>query len=92
MFGPDESKGEEQQVAILGRMLEWTEDGITYEADPRHVEMLVRDLKVDGMKTVVTPGVKEEPKASEQEEKFDDLLEDPSEIKAYRAGAARLSI
>ena len=32
---------------MLNRIVRWTDQGIEYEADPRQVEKLMRDLKID---------------------------------------------
>ena len=37
--GNDEIK----EVTILGRLLRWTEDGLEYEADPKHVRDLMEE-------------------------------------------------
>ena len=35
-----------------------TENGVLYEADPRHAEMLIKAFHLEDAKSVVTPGVK----------------------------------
>ena len=47
-----------KEVRVLNRSLRWTAEGIEYEADPRHAEMLARALSLETCKPVVTPGVK----------------------------------
>ena len=42
ILGPDAD--EEKQVKILNRILTWAKDGILYEADQRHAEMVVSEL------------------------------------------------
>ena len=39
-LGPD--KHDDKSMTILNRCLEWKEDGIHYEADPRHAEILIK--------------------------------------------------
>eukprot|EP00973_Karenia_brevis_P016953 2324818-Karenia_brevis.AAC.1 len=34
VLGPEEE--DDKEVTILGRLLKWTEEGIEYEADPKH--------------------------------------------------------
>ena len=46
-------------------MLRWTEQGIKYEADPRHAEIIIKDLNLDKAKSVTTPGTKEEGRTRE---------------------------
>ena len=40
--GGDE--GDLKEIRVLNRILKWTSQGITYEADPRLVEQLVQDF------------------------------------------------
>jgi hypothetical protein len=60
ILGPDSSKGEQREVRILNRVLRWEEKGICWEADPRHAELVVRQLGLETASTVTTPGSKEE--------------------------------
>ena len=55
-LGPD--KGDDKPITILNRCVEWGRDGILYEPDPRHVEIVVRELGLKDSKSVVSPGVK----------------------------------
>jgi len=48
-----------KEIRILNRIVRWEADGIYYEADPRHAEILARDVGAEGP-GVRTPGVKEE--------------------------------
>eukprot|EP00969_Alexandrium_andersonii_P012065 526177-Alexandrium_andersonii.AAC.1 len=34
-----------REVKLLNRIIRWTPDGLLYEADPRHAEQLLRDLR-----------------------------------------------
>ncbi len=52
--GPKDNK----EVRVLNRMVRWTPGGLEYEADPRQGEKLLRDVKLDGSRSVGTPGVK----------------------------------
>jgi hypothetical protein len=46
-------------IRILNRILEWTKDGIIYEADQRHAEIIKNQMSMkDESKGVSTPGVK----------------------------------
>ena len=49
---------DDKQASILNWVMRWTEHGLEYEADPRQVEKLVRDLHLEAAKGVGTPGVK----------------------------------
>ena len=49
---------------ILNRTVQWTDSGIVFESDPRHAEIVVKQLGLDGnggrgSKSVATPGIKE---------------------------------
>ena len=59
--------------------------GLSYEADPRHVEILLKQLKMTDAKAVTTPGTKEEGHTSEDHET---PLTDEEAIN-YRALVAR---
>jgi hypothetical protein len=75
--------GDLQELRVLNRVLRWTRDGIYYEADPRHQEILVAQL-AGSIKSLSTPGAKER---KEEEEAEEELTE--QEVSAYRSGAAR---
>ena len=47
-----------KEMRVLNRIVRITEDGLRYEADPRHVELLAKSLNLQDCKSVVTPGVK----------------------------------
>ena len=69
---------------MLHRIVRWTPRGIEYEADPRQVEKLLREIELEGANGAVTPGVKLLGHLVEDEA---DLLE--SELTRFRALAAR---
>ena len=45
-----------KELRVLNRIIQWTKQGIQYEADPRHMGILARDLEVT--QTFITPGIK----------------------------------
>ena len=47
-----------KEMRILNRVITITEKGIQYEADPRHAELMIRNLNLSESKGVKTPGVK----------------------------------
>ena len=47
-----------KQATLLNRVITWTDEGVELEADPRQAERLVKQLGVEGAKTLSTPGVK----------------------------------
>ena len=52
-LGPE---AENREIRILNRVVRWGDKGLSYEADPRHVELLLAGLLGDA-KPVTTPGV-----------------------------------
>ena len=42
--GPE--AGEEKSIVILNRVLEWRNEGIAIEADPRHVELILHEMGI----------------------------------------------
>ena len=91
--------GDLQEIRILNRIVTWTREGLRYESDPRHGEILMQALLGSG-RPVSTPGVKGEGKRKgvrfeEEEEEPDSgggVLDVPlteEEAKLFRSGAAR---
>ena len=56
-LGPEAS--DDKEVRILNRIVRVVPSGLCYEADPRHVEILVKSLGVENAKSVASPGVKD---------------------------------
>lgn len=56
ILGPD--RGDSKEVVVLNRVLAWRDGVFKYEADPRHVEIMLRDMGLEECKLVATPGVK----------------------------------
>ena len=54
-LGP--GKRDHKQLKILNRLVHWSDEGISYEADPRQGERVVVDLGLEGAKSVGVPGV-----------------------------------
>ena len=78
--GPEDSK----EAKMLNRIVRWTSEGLEYEADPRQIEQVIRDLGLKGCKAVGTPGVRQ---TFEQIQADKDL--DMPKQKPYRGLAAR---
>ena len=83
ILGPDAA--DDKEVSILNRIVRWDEHGIDYEADPRHVEKLLRDMGMAECKPLSSPGVK---LSSEEMAKESALLEGDA-VTQYRSGVAR---
>ena len=56
-LGPDPTDSKE--IRVLNKILRYTEQGLELEADPRHAEMIVRDLNLQSAKPSRVPGVKQ---------------------------------
>lgn len=75
----------EQEIRALNRIVTWEKEGIGYEADPRHVEVIVEELGLDGCIVVGTPGTSTEGRTNEDAH---NPLDSAMETK-YRALVAR---
>ena len=83
-IGPDIT--DDKSTRILNRIVTWTPNGITYEADQRHGEIIIQQLGLEaGAKAVGTPGIKQELGTTQED------LEELSikESTMYRAMTAR---
>ena len=47
-----------KEMRVLNRIVRISDDGLLYEADPRHAEMLIKAFHLEEAKAVVTPGIK----------------------------------
>ena len=57
-LGPDAR--DHKEIRILNRIIEWAEEGIWYEADQRHADIIVRDIGIlERSKSLSTPGEKQ---------------------------------
>ena len=72
-----------QSIRRLGRIVDWTADGITWEADPRHAELIRKLFGVTG-RSVTTPGVRYKLDDTEWEVPIDEEAAD-----RYRANTMR---
>ena len=53
-----DNKDEVPEIRILNRIIRWTSDGIEYEADQRHAEIIVKEMGLASASSVNSPGVK----------------------------------
>ena len=75
---------DDKSTRLLNRVLEWTEEGIRYEPDQQHADIIVKELGLESSKkTVFTAGVKT---ADEPE---DSIPLEEQEATIYRALVAR---
>jgi hypothetical protein len=85
-LGPSEK--DDKSIRILNRVVEWTSSGISYEADQRHAEIIVKQLGLEKeSRSLSTPGVKQEEKKGETEGCEREL--NGSQSTLYRALVAR---
>lgn len=82
-LGPREHQ--EREVMVLNRIFTWEQDGIGYEADPRHVEVMIGEFGFKDCASVGTPGTSIDGKTKEN---FMSRLE-PTDETRYRALVAR---
>ena len=74
-------------MRVLNRVLRWTLEGIAYEPDQRHAELVVKELGLEGCKAVTSPWTTAERDAA-QGESSELSTRDATK---YRAVAARLN-
>ena len=87
-----------KEVRVLNKVIRYTDEGLELEADPRHAELVVRDLGLEDAKTCKTPGVKAETRRTvkksgeeDQEDAEDEQAMAPRDATQYRAVVARLN-
>ena len=51
-LGPESDMKDE--IQILNRTLRWTKEGLTYEADQRHAEIVIKDMNMKRANAVST--------------------------------------
>ena len=54
-----EDAGDDQEMRIFNRIVRMSSDGVRYESDPRHAELIIKSLGLDSATPVSTPGVKD---------------------------------
>ena len=90
-------KGDIQEIRVLNRVIRWTPQGLLYEADPRHVEILLQQGGAN-LRAVSTPMVKTktEKRRFEEEADIEDASEEgmgeeltEAEVRWFRSLAAR---
>ena len=53
-------EGQKEEIRILNKVVRMTSDGIELEADPRHAELVIKDLGLEGSKPSTVPGAKDD--------------------------------
>ena len=78
--------GNSKQIKILNRIVTWDDrKGLSYEVDPRHVEIILKQLQLAEAKQVTTPGTKDEGRTRDDHE----IALVDKEATEYRALVAR---
>jgi len=57
VLGPE--TGDDKEATILNRIVRWEHGEVSFEADPKHVKKMLKDMKLQECKAVLTPGTKE---------------------------------
>ena len=78
IIGPD--AGQQLEARVLNRFIRWEETGITWEPDPRHVEIMIEQMGLKGVRQLKIPGVKEEKKSDRELCKDIDMIIDKNEF------------
>ena len=71
----------------MNRIVRWTPNGYEMEADPQHCELILKQLDVEGLKPLSTPGVE----GKDEEDCEDDNELNKSKASEYRGIAARIN-
>ena len=83
ILGPED--GDDKEVTILGRVVEWKEWGIKYQADPRHRKLIMEYFGFDETTRALQNN------GGKEDEDGDDEELQGEEAKSYRGVAARLN-
>ena len=78
----------EESIRVLNRVLVWIEQGVQYEADQRHAEIVIQSLELQDAKGVSSPGACEKVVGNNES---DNGELDESEKSSYRMILARFN-
>ena len=81
------TKKDDNELKILNRIVRRTASGYELEADPRHAELVLLQMKMEKAKPLSTPGVD----GKEEDDQEGELPLDPDRSKQYRSLVARLN-
>ena len=84
LLGPEDEHDCVQDVRVLNRLVSWTSNGIMYESDPRHAEIIIKEMGLSEAKGVQTPGEK-----CEHNSETEDQHMTAADATAYRGLTAR---
>ena len=95
ILGPEERN--KRELRIPNRTVSWTKEGMQYEGDQRHAEVMIQELGLENQKPLSTPGAPEIMAEIEKEEEVKDKEElhrqarEEGPDRLYRALAARMN-
>ena len=81
---------EAKETSFLGRTIRITGDGLEFEGDVKHVQVLLDEWDMDKCKSVSSPGTADE-KANLEIKKMEETLLDAGVFKVFRRAAARIN-
>ena len=76
----------QKEARILNRTIRFTQEGVQYEADRRHADIIIKDFFPQGAKPAATPGTDVGKNAEEKGEEMNKI-----DAKKFRGLAARLN-
>ena len=65
-----QKEGQKSEIRILNKVVRISEQGLELEADPRHAELVVKELGLESAKATTTPGSKAEAKKAKSDEQM----------------------
>ena len=80
---------QKQEIRVLNRTIRWSPDGIEYEPDQRHAEIIIKEMGVEGSKPSACPGAAETPEEARVMAASPEMAS--SDATAFRGLAARLN-
>ena len=86
-LGPE--PGMKDEIRILNRTLRWTKEGITYEADQRHAEIVIKEMNMKKANAVSTPIVPEPSEEANSRLSSPDMTKDEASL--FRGLVARVN-
>ena len=82
--------GQSEEVRILNKVIRMTKHGIELEADPRHVELAIRELGLEGAKVSSVPGAK--PVKKKDENGTDAKTENVDNVQEAKGSAGNVEL
>ena len=80
-------EGKSSEGKILNRIVRWTSNGFEMEADPRHCELVLKQLEIEDQKSLSSPGTE----GKDEEDDDEDVQLVGENASNFRGIAARLN-